>query len=75
MPPAVAVPLEDDLGRLHGLRGCEDRQRIAHQGQARGCMAGAAQSGADTGELALHDRGCAHQAEIALPINITLLDY
>ena len=40
-----------------------------------GSVAGSAQPGRHTSGLALYHRGCAHQVEVPLPINPTLIDY
>ena len=40
-----------------------------------GSVAATAQPGRNTGGLALHHRGCPHQAQVPLPTNTTLMDY
>ncbi len=54
-------------------RQCLDR-RIPDQSALRREVAATAQPGRNTGGLALHHLGCAHQTEVPLPINTTLTD-
>ena len=58
-------------------RQCLDR-RIPDQRTLRrggGSVAGSAQPGRHTSGLALYLRGCAHQTEVSLPVNPTLMVY
>ena len=55
-------------------RQCLDR-RIPDQSALRREVAATAQPGRNTGGLALHHRGCPHQAQVPLPINLTLMVY
>ena len=67
---------EIEIGVL--ARQCLDR-RIANQDILRGevpqCLAESTQPGCDTSGLALHYRGCAHQAKVTLPINTKTLNH
>ena len=66
---------EIEIGVL--ARQCLDR-RIANQDILRGevnDLAESTQPGCDTSGLALHYRGCAHQAKVTLPINTKKLNH
>ena len=64
---------EIEIGVL--ARQCLDR-RIANQDILRGeGLAESTQPGCDTSGLALHYRGCAHQAKVTLPINTKTLNH
>ena len=66
---------EIEIGVL--ARQCLDR-RIANQDILRGevnAWQNPTQPGCDTSGLALHYRGCAHQAKVTLPINTKTLNH
>ena len=54
-----------------GPTDCQSRHP-ARRGQ---CLAESTQPGCDTSGLALHYRGCAHQAKVTLPINTKMLNH
>ena len=54
-----------------GPTDCQSRHP-ARRGQ---CLAESTQPGCDTSGLALHYRGCAHQAKVTLPINTKTLNH
>ena len=59
------------LARVPGPTDCQSRHP-ARRGQ---CLAESTQPGCDTSGLALHYRGCAHQAKVTLPINTKMLNH
>ena len=66
---------EIEIGVL--ARQCLDRRipRPRRSAAGGGSVAAAAQPGRNTGGLALHHLGCAHQIEVPLPIITILMDY
>ena len=65
---------EIEIGVL--ARQCLDRHCQSRHPARRGqCLAESTQPGCDTSGLALHYRGCAHQAKVTLPINTKTLNH